>query len=114
MTRLASLAAASTVLAIANTPASFAADRIVLGRAGMSNVFVWRDSDAQSEALRLIDAGVYQTNPALVLRNLSCIASPGDHAIVTDGGFFSSTIMVIDGGQAGCRGVIANEDLTWE
>jgi len=83
----------------------------VLGRADMGSVFVWKDSDAHSEAIRLIGAGVHDTNPSLVLRLLSCITKSGDKAVVTDGGFFSSTVLVTSGDQAGCRGVIANEDL---
>jgi len=82
-----------------------------LGRSGMSNVFVWKDSEAHSEAISLIQAGVNSTNPALIMRLLSCIATPGDKAVVVDGGFFSSTVLVTSGKQAGCRGVIANEDL---
>jgi hypothetical protein len=88
-----------------------AADQMRLGRSGSDSVFVWLDSDAQSEAIKLISAGVHETNPALVMRLLACIAKPGDHAVVTDGGVFSSTILVVDGDSAGCRGVIANEDL---
>jgi hypothetical protein len=106
MKRILIVAAALAVLAGAAL-----AEESRLGRSGMSNVFVWKDSDAHSEAIKLIGAGVYNTNPSLVLRLLSCIAKPGDKAVVTDGGFFSSTVLVTTGDQAGCRGVIANEDL---
>lgn len=88
-----------------------AADQVRLGRSGMTNVFVWRDSAAHSEAIKLISAGVQNTNPALVMQLLSCVAKQGDHAVVTDGGVFSSTIVVVDGEQSGCRGEVANEDL---
>lgn len=97
---------------VAGIATSAAAQEQRLGRADMSNVFVWKDSDAHSEAIRLIQAGVNSSNPSLILRLLSCIAKPGDRAVVTDGGFFSSTILVTSGDQSGCRGVVANEDLS--
>lgn len=103
--------AIALAIAAAMAGPALASGQITLGRAGMDNVFVWRDDAAFSEAIKLIQAKVQDTNPALVLRLLSCIAKPGDHAVVTDGGFASSTILVIDGANAGCRGDIANEDI---
>ena len=99
------------VLAAASLATTALAQERRLGREGMSNVFVWKSSDAHSEAISLIQAGVNETNPALIMRLLSCIAVPGDKAVVTDGGFFSSTVLLTSGDQAGCRGVVANEDL---
>lgn len=96
-------------LAIIAGPA--AAQEVTIGRAEAENVFVWKDSEAQSEALKLIGAGVHKTNPQLVFRLMSCVAPAGSKAVVTDGGFASSTILITTGEHAGCRGVIQNEDL---
>lgn len=90
---------------------AFAAQEKVLGRPDMDVVFVWKDSASNSEALKLISAGVHNRNPELIMRLLSCVAKPGDKAVVTDGGFASSTIVVTSGKSAGCRGVVHNEDL---
>ena len=103
--------AAAVAMALALPVSVAAADQLTLGRSGSDSVFVWKDSDAQSEAYRLIDAGVHKTNTMLVMRLMSCVADPGDHAVLTDGGFFSSTVLLTDGDNAGCRGVIANEDI---
>lgn len=92
-------------------PMGASAAEKTLGRDGASNVFVWRDEDAFSEAVRLMDAGVHQRNPSLLMPLLSCIVPVGTKAVVTDGGFFSSTILVTDGRHSGCRGLITNEDL---
>jgi len=87
-----------------------AAKEISLGRSGTDNVFVWKDSDAQSEAYKLIQAGVHNTNPALVFQLLACMVPRGTKAIITDMGFASHTILVTSGEHAGCRGVIPMED----
>lgn len=84
-----------------------------LGRPDLEEVFVWRDSAANSEGLRLIQAGVHQRNPELVLRLMSCIVKKGTKAVVLDGGFASSTILVTSGAHVGCRGVVHNEDLMY-
>lgn len=88
------------------------AAEVTLGRGGANNVFVWRDSDAHSEAISLISAGVHNTNPTLVMRLLSCIVPAGTRAIITDAGFASHTILVTSGEDAGCRGVIPMEDVS--
>ncbi|MAY63970.1 MAG: hypothetical protein CML29_17340 [Rhizobiales bacterium] len=82
-----------------------------LGRADMDTVFVWKDSDAQSEGYNLINSGVHKSNPVLIMRLFSCMVPKGTRAVVTDAGFFSSTILITSGESTGCRGVIANEDL---
>lgn len=87
------------------------AREVSLGREGTSNVFVWRDNDAFSEAVNLISSGVMKTNPQLIMRLMTCIVDAGTKAVVTDGGFFSSTILVTSGMEAGCRGMIPNEDI---
>lgn len=99
----------ATALVLVAAPAG--AQEAKLGRDGSSVVFVWKDSDSQSEAYRLINAGVHKSNPVLLFRLMSCMPKPGDRAVVTDGGFASSTIVVTSGEESGCRGVIANEDL---
>lgn len=86
-------------------------DTVVLGRPGLSNVFVWRDTDAYAEAMKLLKARVQETHPELVMQLLACIVTPGDHAVVLDAGMFSHTVMVVDGAKAGCRGLVTTEDV---
>ncbi|MCZ8180344.1 MAG: hypothetical protein O9309_15075 [Rhizobium sp.] len=88
------------------------AAEVVLGRSGSENVFVWNDSDAHSEAIKLVDAGVHRTNPMLLMRLLACIVPTGTRAIITDAGFASHTILITSGDDSGCRGVIAMEDVS--
>ena len=99
----------AAVLALGAGQAS--ATEITLGRAGSDQVFVWKDSDAHSEALSLIQANVHKTNPILVFRLLSCMVPVGTKAIITDMGFASHTILVTEGEHAGCRGDIPVEDV---
>ncbi len=72
-------------------------------------ILIWRNSAAQREGLALINANVHQTNPRLLMPHVACIVDSGARIVVTDGGFFSSTVLVVDGRQAGCRGVVENE-----
>ncbi|MDO9499018.1 hypothetical protein [Falsiroseomonas sp.] len=76
------------------------------------NLLIWRDSNAQSEGLRLINAGVNRTQPQMIVRLLSCVVASGSQIVVTDGGFFSSTVLVVSGRETGCRGVVANERIS--
>lgn len=99
-----------TAMACATVQSAWAQEQ-TLGRSGMNTVFVWKDSAANSEALRLIRAGVHERSPELVTRLLACAVRPGAKAIVLDGGFASSTILVTSGDFKGCRGVVHNEDL---
>ncbi|MDO3434328.1 hypothetical protein QWJ46_16735 [Rhizobium sp. CBN3] len=87
------------------------ARQVSLGRSGSSNVFIWRDNDAFSEAVNLISSGVMKTNPQLIIRLMSCMVDAGTNAVVTDGGFFSSTVLITSGSNAGCRGMVPNEDI---
>ena len=78
---------------------------------GGKNMIVWRNEKAHSEGVALISAGVNKTNPAVLLPLVACVVPVGDKVVVTDGGFFSSTVTVVSGLESGCRGVIANDYL---
>ena len=99
------------VAAVLSVSTQAMAQEKTLGRSGTDTVFVWKNSDAQSEAFKLISAGVHKTNPTLVFRLMSCMVDNGTKAVVTDGGMFSSTVLITSGKNSGCRGVIPNEDL---
>lgn len=99
------------LLATALFSGAAAAQEVTLGRSGSDNVFVWRDSAAQSEAFKLIRAKVHEESPALVFRLMSCMVPGGTKAIITDAGFGSHTILITSGDNAGCRGVIQREDV---
>ena len=92
------------VLALSFSPFSaFAADFKVVGMGGSDQVFIWKNKAAQSEAMSLISANVHKTYPTLVMRLLSCMVKSGTGVIVTDMGFATHDIMVVDGENAGCR-----------
>lgn len=67
---------------VAMLPVPGFAQEVTLGREAADNVFVWKDSDAQSEAFKLISSGVHKTNPVLVMRLLSCMVPGGTKAII--------------------------------
>jgi hypothetical protein len=73
------------------------------------SVFIWRDSDRMSEGFRMINAGVHQTNPGLVMQQITCVVPNGTDIVVSSGGWMSSAVTVVAGPQSGCRGVVPNE-----
>lgn len=75
----------------------------------LPTVWVWRDNAAQNEALALIRAGVQNTNPELIVKHIACIVPGGTKVIITDMGFMSHDILVVEGNNAGCRGNIPSE-----
>lgn len=77
----------------------------------LDSVFLWRDTAAMREAMRLYNANVQQTNPGLILRNVACVVPAGTAVVITDGGVFSSEVLVVEGDRSGCRGVVPNEDI---
>lgn len=92
----------------ADLPGDPRQDRLA-GPAG--DVFVFKGSPEMNEAARLINAGVHRTQPQMVTRLLACIVPNGDSIVVTDGGFATSTVLVVSGRNTGCRGVVQNEDI---
>lgn len=93
------------------TPA-LAEDFRLVGLNGGDQVFVWKSKKAHNEAMSLIAADVHRTNPALIAVLLACIVPSGTRAIVTDMGFATHDIMVVEGKSSGCRGNIPTESLT--
>jgi hypothetical protein len=87
----------------------FALDGKLVGLNGMKVVAVWKDDDAQSEGNTLIQAGVMETNPELLIPLLSCIVPSGTKAVITDAGLVTHDIMVIEGENAGCKGNVPME-----
>jgi len=71
-----------------------------------SPVFVLRDG-RMSEFFRLTNAGVKDMDVLAPL--IACEVAPKTKAVVIDGSLHTSKITVIEGPQAGCRGVIPNE-----
>jgi hypothetical protein len=57
----------------------------------------------------MFEEGINKTRPELLMPLISCFAESGSKIAVTDGGFFSSEIMVMDGPEAGCSGIVSNE-----
>lgn len=100
----------ASILALLSCPA-WALDGRLVGLGGSNTVFVWRSSEAHGEALELIQAGVHNSNPALVAVLLACVVPSGTRAVTTDFGLVTHDIMVISGEDAGCRGNIPVESF---
>jgi hypothetical protein len=103
--------AAVVALSLSATPA-LALDGILIALPGLPTVIVWQDAEAQSQGLQLIEAGVLENNPELLIPLLACLVPSGTKAIITDAGLATHDIMVIDGEHAGCKGNIAME--SWQ
>ncbi|MBM2574693.1 hypothetical protein JQC91_00115 [Jannaschia sp. Os4] len=99
---------AAIAFCLVAVPASAVEGRLV-GLGGMDVVFVWKDKAAQSEGLDLISANVHRSNPTLLLGLLSCIVPTGTRAVTTDAGFVTHDVLVIEGGDSGCRGNVPVE-----
>lgn len=91
--------------------AAGAGGRSLLAPPGAKVVIVWKDSKALFEGLELIRAGVHETRMDLLLRLISCVVASGNRVIISDAGVFTSEIVVIDGDNAGCRGIVSNDEL---
>jgi hypothetical protein len=103
---------AIVLLGFAVTPErALASEGRLVGLNGSDVVFVWRSKADHDEGLSLINAGVHKSNPALLFPLLACIVPSGTKAIITDGGFATHDILVIDGESAGCRGNVAMESF---
>src|SRR5690554_2807687 len=76
----------------------------LIGLGGSDTVIVWRDKKAHDEGLSLISAGVHKSNPLLLIPLVACIVPSGTRAIITDGGFITHDVMIVEGENAGCRG----------
>ena len=73
------------------------------------DVWVFRDGAAMDKFAQLVNAHV--TDPELFAPLVSCFVASGTKVIVTDGGFFFSTVLVVDGPEKGCQGEVENEVL---
>ena len=117
--RLVALAAIFiAVTAVAVLPA-WAGPRHLIPFPGASKVIVWNDEKAMDEAMSLIYAGVPKTHPELLLPLAACVVDAGTPAVVIEAGLFaggliSSIVVVVDGKRTGCRGAVANIQITQE
>ena len=71
---------------------------------------IWKDDAARREAGRLSAIGS-GGDLTLTLPLLACGVAKGTHVMMTDVGLMASTVLVIDGHNKGCRGVIGNDLL---
>ena len=68
-------------------------------------------SDWDGLALHMDAKVSAEEHPDVYMPLFACIVDDGTSAIVTDGGFASSDILVIDGAHTGCRGTVVNENI---
>ena len=103
--------ALTLVLLLVIPAVSAAQARTLVPLGGATVIIVWKNDKARSEGADLLAAGVGKSNPALLVPLVACVVPSGTQAIKTDGGFFTSDILVTSGTHSGCRGNIANEHL---
>jgi hypothetical protein len=72
-------------------------------------VILFRSSDAMDRHYRLTHSGVFDESLLLPLE--ACRVKPGTAVIETSGGFFSSDVLVTEGPNKGCEGIVSNETL---
>jgi len=77
-------------------------------KTGVGNIIIWKNGKAMSEGISLISANVHKSSPQLVVPLVSCIVHAGDKFVPTDGGMFSSDVLIISGDESGCRGTVSN------
>jgi hypothetical protein len=102
-----STALAASVLLFVSVEA-VEAQQIRLNREGQNGVIVWISSTHAREGNVLRSANV---DVSLIIPLISCIVPPQTLAVMlSDRGYFK-TIMVVDGKNKGCRGVISAGDI---
>jgi hypothetical protein len=96
------------------TPAAAQSPRVLEAfPPGSPTVFVFK-AGKLGEAMQLKNAGVWKTNPKVVVPLVACTVDPGTQVVVTDTHMFSgySEVVIVNGPAAGCRGEIYNEHLS--
>lgn len=95
--------------AIGMSASAFASGTTLVGIEGSETVFIWKDKASHSEAMKLVGAGVHQTNPDLILPLLSCIVTSGTEANITARGTVTDEVTITSGPNAGCHGNVATD-----
>ena len=78
---------------------------------GSKVIIVWKSKKAHNEGLAIIRSGLTQAKLLLLARLVACRATAGTEVIVTDAGFVTHDIMIVEGQSVGCRGNIPAEEL---
>jgi len=102
-------------LAIIGAVANFAIDfykqaTIKAGTISKEGVIVWKDDKAREKGTNLIEAGINDTSflgPLMV-----CAPPMGTIVVVTNGGFFSPMVLIVEGENKGCEGIVSISDLS--
>ena len=92
--------------AIGMSASAFANDTILGGLEGSETVFIWKDKASHFEAMKLVGAGMHQTNPDLVLPLLSCIVTSSTQANIIGRGTVTDEVTITSGPNAGCHGML--------
>lgn len=95
--------------AIGMSASAFANNTTLVGIEGSETVFIWQDKASHSEAMKLVGAGMHQTNPDLVLPLLSCVVTSGTEANIIGRGTVTDEVTITSGPNAGCHGEVATE-----
>ena len=83
------------VLSLGTTPSYAQTKTLCMPRNKDLSVWVFRDSKAMSEAMRLLNAKV--NDDSLYSPLLSCVVPCGTKVVVADGGFMHSTVLITEG-----------------
>jgi len=104
---LARLAVCGAIISVSFS--AFAKDVTLVGIDGSESAFIWKYKLAHSEAMKLVGAGVHQTNPDLVLPLLACIVTSAAEASITGRGIITNEVTITSGPNVGCHGDVATE-----
>lgn len=107
---LASLALVSILSVVVEAAQSFSGGYLVPLPGGES-IVVWRDQAAMVEGLTLVANNVHRSNPAVLLPLIACVVDRGTRVVVTSAPKGYVTVVVVDGKNSGCRGLILQRNL---
>jgi hypothetical protein len=99
-----------TMTAVGPTPAAPRESRLKT-LPGSNYIIVWKDKASHDEALGIINSGVTEDKLPLLERLVSCRADAGTSVLITDAGWLTHDILILEGPQKGCRGNIPAEEV---
>lgn len=78
---------------------------------GSNYVIVWKDKASHDKALEIINSGVTEEKVPLLEELVACRADAGTSVSLTDAGWVTHDILILDGPRQGCRGNVPAEEV---
>jgi hypothetical protein len=91
-----------------------AAEATLISPSGRQQVIVWKDKNSYLRGEELIQLNVHRSNPVLVAQMIVCIVPDGTRVLYSPGssvGFAMREVLVFEGKDSGCKGVVPMEHL---